>query len=374
MKKKILIICMSFVLALGIVVETFILLKSKEKKTVNLESQDICVYERNEQGQFRNTSEISDEQFDEYGNLTHYKYKKYVEEYGKEFDEEYFINYEFDENKKLIKAFLNEDNYIEISYGKQKEISKLMGSNNGVKYEYEFKYKGNETAITKKIYEYEESINQKNDIETEESVKNYSCSIKQMNNNNKEYLLYEEIDKDTNNLITKILCEKEDRTINYSNMQSLLNTTYPGYLNIENIMSNDLFNIIIPIFNAGRIIYIKNENDVSFSTDTICYYNKENKLLMCENSSISQSYYMYDTLNTADYKVTLLEKDKVFSSDINNYEEKYFYAEFKNYIDETGKIYKQEETKKEISEEEYEEKLPKYKQYFEENKIEQPTF
>ena len=52
------------------------------------------VYEANEQGRFRNTREISEEVFDNFGNLTHYKYKPQSENDNMD-EKEYTIDYIF---------------------------------------------------------------------------------------------------------------------------------------------------------------------------------------------------------------------------------------------------------------------------------------
>ena len=59
------------------------------------------VYEANEQGRFRNTKEISEEVFDNFGNLTHYKYKPQSENDNMD-EKEYTIDYIFDNNNRII--------------------------------------------------------------------------------------------------------------------------------------------------------------------------------------------------------------------------------------------------------------------------------
>ena len=59
--------------------------------TSKKDENPIATYSINQAGQMRNENEISEEVFDEYGNLTHYKYKKVLED-GTTYEKENNIN------------------------------------------------------------------------------------------------------------------------------------------------------------------------------------------------------------------------------------------------------------------------------------------
>ena len=116
------------------------------------------VYEANEQGRFRNTKEISEEVFDNFGNLTHYKYKPQSENDNMD-KKEYTIDYIFDNNNRITRVSDNYGAYINISYDNKNRFSKISGvslfeNSITVNYTHKFNYVDNITLInTSMIYD-----------------------------------------------------------------------------------------------------------------------------------------------------------------------------------------------------------------------------
>lgn len=214
------------------------------------------VYTRNDYGLFRDENEISEEEFDEYGNLTYYKQSIYIDGYDREFSGEYNFSYKYDENQRLIKAFYDENNYIDIEYDDENHISKLIDNSNGLKYEYNFEY---EDDIINLIKSYKTALISYDGLKQQETLVKEKGYIKIINYEGKNYILYREFDE-FNTTLTEIICEKKEENINYSNLHSILNITYPYYKNVDNSFSNNFLSEIIPVFNGGNVVYINSFN------------------------------------------------------------------------------------------------------------------
>lgn len=229
--------------------------------------------------------EISNVQFDENENITHYKCSVYIQGYDKDFGNEYNFSYVYDEKQRITKAFYDEKNYIDIEYDNANHISKLIDMNKGIKYEYNFEYDDDKTNIIKK---YKTSLLPFDGATLQqESEVVYKGYLKNFKYNGREYILYREMDERVNTITSEIVCEKREENINYSNLRSILNITYPYYKNIDNVFSNDFFSEIIPIFSAGKVIYIdslvnisekNNELDKEGAMSEIKKHIKENNI------------------------------------------------------------------------------------------------
>lgn len=84
-------------------------------------NKNTTLYSTNEQGRFRNPNEIFEEQFDNFGNLLHYKYKFQLED-GSFQEKEYNLNYTFDKDNKITEVVDNYGNYIKIKYDNAKRF------------------------------------------------------------------------------------------------------------------------------------------------------------------------------------------------------------------------------------------------------------
>ncbi len=248
--KVVLVIILLIIIAVG----TMIYVKIVNNKNSTKDAKR--VYTKNEYGLYRDENEISEEEFDEYGNLTHYKQSVYIDGYDREFSGEYNFSYKFDENQRLIKAFYDENNYIDIEYDDENHISKLIDNSNGLKYEYNFEY---EDDIINLIKSYKTALISYDGLKQQETLVKEKGYIKIINFEGKNYILYREFDE-FNTTLTEIICEKKEEDINYSNLHSILNITYPYYKNVDNSFSNNFLSEIIPVFNGGNVVYINSFN------------------------------------------------------------------------------------------------------------------
>ena len=354
------------------------------------------VYTRNDYGLFRDENEISEEAFDEFGNLIRYKYK-HKGDNGDFIEEEYNIDYEFDEENKLIKYSDNKGNQIDIRYDNNNRISGItnISEENKEKIQYEFQYLEEEIVVEKKQVSTTELIANNEatgEIEeqnlTVESTESVIAHIKNIEINEVEYYMYTENMQDIDKFYSKeYLITKKDQSINYSNLVSLLNYCYAGYINpeenkCENVLGfwygnpeENIFNygsIEYPIFDADKIISMKYETTDSYSGEKKgiydnYYYDKKGRLLLHKSTDTEngETYLMYEDINENEYKCTYITKFE----DKDNWSQ-CVSGTFKVNLDNNGKILKKEIVEeKEISEEAYENKLPEYESYFTYNNV-----
>ena len=338
-------------LILIIVVVTAIVLiclfNSKDNKEL------LKVYETNEYGLMRDINNISDEIFDEYGNLTHYKYKKELQD-GSIFEKVYDIKYTFDSDKKITKVSYN-NNYIEITYNENNQISKLV----------------NYTLEDELNKKYEFNFNYNNDVTKVSSVKEYY-----FNNEDENYTINEEftltktsIDNEEYTLcsISENSIEKQvytykthNKKTNFSNIFSLLDIDFEGYFTVLPKIMNSNFTIEMPVFNSEKLISLETKtSNPKTDFSYINYYDKNNNIIKSDMTLNKDTLFMYKKVNNKGYYAYCLE--------IN--EESANYLEFKDYLNNNSIITRREfYVEKQISGNELKESLTKFENYFDNNK------
>ena len=311
-------------------------------------NKNTTLYSTNEQGRFRNPNEIFEEQFDNFGNLLHYKYKFQLED-GSFQEKEYNLNYTFDKDNKITEVVDNYGNYIKIKYDNAKrflELSNLIAvsKDNTILYKYDFHYEDGSTVITS-------NITYNND--TSNSEKSY-YNITPLEFNDKKY--FSVIVSDNNHKpISKILYESLDKEINYSNIFSLLDLDFCGYISLNSHIRPSNFQITMPLFNTGNLIYI----NYSSSLNINYYYDSDERILKFESPD-NIVYYMYETIDNQQYYVYCLNKKT---------DGTYTFEKFKDYLV-NNQIYQRELiSSKEISTEEYQKQYNLFNKYFEQNNI-----
>lgn len=359
-KKKIFIcLFVIFILIIG-----FSIFFNKSNETV------LETYTLNQQGLMKNEKNILDEKFDEKGNLTYYKYKSPDNDDILEFN----FKYEYDDKNRIVKASLNDNDYIQIEYDENNRISKMYEnisnslSDNRDFIEFSFDYLDNDEIIVDKNITYSE--NSENEYK-----QHYTLNYKTLNYSNKECILLTEF-IDDNSSISEILYEKGSKDINYSNFYDLINIVPLGYSTEDNTLKNtqtyDNSLLTDPVFFNGNIIYIKNHIKGNLYSDYINieannYYDNMNRLLKQETNGYEVNNTincMYKSINSKEYYEYMLVK--IYSDSST----KFTYIQNKIYLDDNNKIYKKETVKSdEIDEKEYNYKLKKFEKYFEKENV-----
>ena len=392
-KKKVVLLIAFFIIILvgAIVCVNFI---KEDSNSENI----IKVYTRNNYGLFRDEKEISEEEYDKYGNLIHYKYKHKGDK-GEFIEDEYDIEYEFDEKNRLTQYLDNKGNQIDIAYDNQNRILAItnISKENNEEIQYKFQYLEEVVVVEKKQVSTTELIannEEISEVEKEnlavENIESVTVHIKTVKIDDMEYYMYTETENSENKdkFYTKeYLISKKVESINYSNLVSLLNYCYIGYINPEenkcdNVLGfwygNPEENIInygfieYPILGANKIINMRYEITDSYSGEKKgiydnYYYDKKGRLLLHKSTDVEngETYLMYEDINENEYKCTY----------ITRYENKDNWSQcvsgtFKVSLDNNGKILKKEIVEeKEISEEAYKDKLPEYEGYFTYNNV-----
>lgn len=312
----------------------------------------LSIYSVNDYGLMMNEGSISEEIFDEYSNLTHYKYKQKLEN-GTYIEKKYNIKYTFDTDKRITKVEYD-NNYINIEYNNENKISKLVNlvkeETLEKKYEFNFTYNNDSTEVSSsKAYDYnngeEKYIVYENYIITEVIINNEKYSVCTISENNveKQKYTYKTLDKKIDN----------------SNIFSLLNIDFEGYVSLLPSIKNTNFTIEIPVFNSGNIVSFQDLSNTTFTNFSYNnYYDKNNNILRCEMLLNNDIYYMYKNVSNNSYNA--------YSLEINN--NNYTYIEYKDYLNESG-VYKREILEqKTLSEDESKKMLAIFEEYFEENK------
>ena len=361
-KKRILLI--SIIVIFIIIIGFFLFLNGKNETVLE-------TYTLNQQGLMKNDKIILDENFDEKGNLTYYKYKASDNNDILEFN----YKYEYDDKNRIVKFSLDNDDYILVEYDENNKISKMYENildslyNNTVICEFSFEYLDNDQINIEKIITY--ANNSENEYK-----QHYILNYKTINYNDKECVLLTETDDDKN-IINETLYEKGSNNINYSNFYDLLNIVPLGYSTEDNTFKNTLsYNnsllLTNPIFFNGNIIYTKNYARVNQHSDykemgAKKYYDNMNRLLKQDTYGyeVNQTTNcMYKSKNSKEYYEYRLVK--VYSDSST----KFTYIKNKIYLDENNKIYKKETLKTdEIDEKEYNSKLKNFENYFEKENV-----
>lgn len=306
------------------------------------------VYEANEQGRFRNTKEISEEVFDNFGNLTHYKYKPQSENDNMD-EKEYTIDYIFDNNNRITRVSDNYGAYINISYDNKNRFSKISGvslfeNSITVNYTHKFNYVDNITLInTSMIY----------DNDTAHPVNN-TYKISPLEINSEQCIIFETY-TDENLLIEEIVCKKLNKTINYSNIFSLLDINFNGYICLSYNPCPTNFQVHLPLLNVGNIMYIKYHDNGG----NINYYYDSNDRLLNYSSQVETVHCMYKKINSKKYIGYYLSK--------NN--ENYTLQTAIDFLEDNKIIKREILNSKQLSFEDYNKQLPKFSEYLEKNKI-----
>lgn len=305
-------------------------------------------YEANAQGRFRNTKEIFEEVFDNFGNLTHYKYKPQFENYNMD-EKEYNIDYIIDNNNRITKVSDNYGSYIKISYDNENKFSEISGSSlfensTIVNYTHKFNYVGNITLINSSVMYNNDSAHPVNN----------TYKVSPLEINSEQCILFETY-TDENQLIEEIVCKKSNKTINYSNIFSLLDLTFNGYECLSYNPCPTNFQISLPLINVGNIMYIKYPNsDININY----YYDSDNRLLNY-STQLESVHCMYKKINDQRYIRYYLFKNNencILETDI--------------YFLEDGKIVKKEILNSEqLSLNDYNKQLSKFSKYLDKNKI-----
>lgn len=348
---------------LALIISLILLYSSKRNEKL------IATYSIKQAGQIRNESEISEETFDEYGNLTHYKYKMKLED-GSTVEKIYDIKYTFDLDKRITKVAYD-NNYIEIVYNSDNKISNLINQVDYYDYknkvEYNFNYEDTVTKVASKRYNIYDNDNATNLGENYITQENYT--ITETTINNEKYIkcitINEEFSKEE-----EYLYKIQDTEINRSNIFSLLNVAFDGYFSYDNNMLYNNFNINIPVFYEGKFIYLKSKTNSNSSFSNNSYYDESDRILKIElvtnNSKFyNETYCMYKNVNDKVYYKYSIVSSKDANGTIFNY------IKEKVYLNNNNVIYKVENLEnKTLTEEEYQNKLKDFKKYFEENKQE----
>lgn len=306
------------------------------------------VYEANQQGRFRNTKEISEEVFDNFGNLTHYKYKPQSENDNMD-EKEYTIDYIFDNNNRITRVSDNYGAYINISYDNKNRFSKISGvslfeNSITVNYTHKFNYVDNITLInTSMIY----------DNDTAHPVNN-TYKISPLEINSEQCIIFETY-TDENLLIEEIVCKKLNKTINYSNIFSLLDINFNGYICLSYNPCPTNFQVHLPLLNVGNIMYIKYHDNGG----NINYYYDSNDRLLNYSSQVETVHCMYKKINSKKYICYYLSK--------NN--ENYTLQTAIDFLEDNKIIKREILNSKQLSFEDYNKQLPKFSEYLEKNKI-----
>lgn len=336
MKKNLILLGVIFIIILSIVFY-FIFLN---------ETEPIATYCPNEQGRFREISEIQDEQFDDFGNLIHYKYYAKQDD-GSVENLEFNIKYTFDDNNNITSVTDNYNNKIEIQYDIQNRISKLtnlynFSQDSNIFYEYTIKYEDLNTIINStKIYN--------NDVNNQEK---YTYILTLVEENGKKYI---SADMYKDEVVTcNFLYEALEKEINNSNIFSLLDMDFYGYVSLDLNIKPSNFEISVPLFNTGKLVHIKYSD-----LQTDCYYDSIGRILKFVDGNENVQYYIYSNQSDKKYTGYCLEKTN------NNCRK----IEFKDYL-ENNKLIKREIIKSDvISIDEYEKQYNKFNKYFENNKV-----
>ena len=327
--------------------------------TTKNEESVLRVYETNEYGLMRDTEMISDEIFDNYGNLTYYKYKMKLED-GSTVEKTYDIKYTFDLDNRITRVAYD-NNYIEIAYNSDNKISNLINQIDYDDYknkvEYNFNYEDTVTKVASKRYNIYDDNNAINLAESYITQENYT--ITETIINNEKYIrciiINEELSKEE-----EYLYKIQDKEINYSNIFSLLNVAFDGYFSYDNNMLYNNFNINIPVFYEGKFIYLKSNSNSSFSNNT--YYDEYDRILKIElvsnNSKFyNETYCMYKNVNDKVYYKYLINSSKDANGTAFNYIKDKVYSN-------NNVIYKVENLEnKTLTEKEYQDKVKDFIKY-----------
>lgn len=342
-KKMLFLILMIILILVTILIVVF---TKKDEKNV------LKVYETNKYGLMRDTENISDEIFDEYGNLTHYKYKKELED-GSTIEKEYDIKYTFDSNKRITRVAYD-NNYIEVEYNSDNKISKLVNyiqeDELNKKNEFNFSY-NNEATKVSSVKEY----NFKN--EEENYTINEKFTLTETNVDNEEYTLCSISENDIEKQVYTY--KKQNQEINYSNIFSLLDINFEGYFTVLPKIMNSNFTVEIPVFNSEKLLSleVKTSNpktDFSYTN----YYDKNGNILKCDMALNKDTLYMYKNVNDDGYYAYSIQVNENVAN----------YLEYRDYFDNNMIAKREILANKEISDNELEEMLNKFENYFESNK------
>ena len=359
--RKKLFICLAIVFILVIIISTLI---NKSTKAV------LETYTLNRQGLLRNDNIVLDEKFDDKGNLTYYKYKS--PENGATLESNY--QYEYDDENRIVKASLDDNDYIQMEYDDNNRLSKIFesiqdsASNGRVFLEFSFNHlDNNEIAVDKEI---SYSKSDENEYESN-SEQHYTLNYKTINHDNKECILLTE--KEGEKIVSEILYEKGSINMDYSNFYNFMNIVPFGYYAGDNSFKNSTVRensllVATPVLFNGNVIYIKNSIQGNPNSDykdmgANNYYDKQNRLLKLETYGYETNQTincMYKSLNSKEYYEYSLVK--VYSASST----KYSYVQRKIYLGDDGRICKKEILKSDdIDEKEYKSRLREFEEYFE---------
>lgn len=102
-------------------------------------------------------------------------------------------------------------------------------------------------------------------------------------------MYYFETYTDENLLIEEIVCKKLNKTINYSNIFSLLDINFNGYICLSYNPCPTNFQVHLPLLNVGNIMYIKYHDNGG----NINYYYDSNDRLLNYSSQVETVHCMY---------------------------------------------------------------------------------
>lgn len=183
---------------------------------------------------------------------------------------------------------------------------------------------------------------------------NNTYKISPLEINSEQCIIFETY-TDENLLIEEIVCKKLNKTINYSNIFSLLDINFNGYICLSYNPCPTNFQVHLPLLNVGNIMYIKYYDNGG----NINYYYDSNDRLLNYSSQVETVHCMYKKINSKKYICYYLSK--------NN--ENYTLQTAIDFLEDNKIIKREILNSKQLSFEDYNKQLPKFSEYLEKNKI-----
>ena len=323
-------------------------------------------YELNKAG-FLKSSNILDEQFDEYGNPIYIKYS-----YGDEVEEDYY-SYTYDDLGRITEIALKNGNNIKIGYSLENRIGNIVTTTSlsgGVSYisNYNFGYDlGNLMTTIEKV----RSTYVNNQLYSKE-VDHYTVIEKSVNG--KSYIGVKEFDSNGQPKLIRIYNKKEN--VNGCSLKklSMIPLNYLDSINIDSyinyIVPGVEFDGIVPVFDVEHMIYSYNYEKWD---KTIIDYDEEGKELLKDSSSSDSNDYIYmsryEKVNETTYIKYMLADLGVYylASGADN---RYILSKYKLYYNDNNEVCKIEQYEDEnLSENKYISKKSEYETYINKNKV-----
>lgn len=183
---------------------------------------------------------------------------------------------------------------------------------------------------------------------------NNTYKISPLEINSEQCIIFETY-TDENLLIEETVCKKLNKTINYSNIFSLLDINFNGYICLSYNPCPTNFQVHLPLLNVGNIMYIKYHDNGG----NINYYYDSNDRLLNYSSQVETVNCMYKKINSKKYICYYLSK--------NN--ENYTLQTAIDFLEDNKIIKREILNSKQLSFEDYNKQLPKFSEYLEKIKF-----